>query len=83
MGLNKPLPTAFKAIVWACPGRSSTVRKEDVDPAEIEYLADRAVTELIEDAKSGRLNMNQDLAEIIKACIRKTSSKQLETLKVF
>lgn len=59
------------------------MRKEDVDPAEIEYLADRAVTELIEDAKSGSLNMNQDLAEIIKACIRKTSSKQLETLKVF
>jgi hypothetical protein len=57
------------------------VKKEDVDPAEIEYLADRAVTELIEDAKSGRLDMNQELADIIKACIRKTASNQLETLK--
>jgi hypothetical protein len=62
-------------------GRSSTVKKEDVDPAEIEYLADRAVTELIVDAKSGRLDMNQELAEIIKACIRKTARTQLETLK--
>jgi hypothetical protein len=57
------------------------VKKEDVDPAEIEYLADRAVTELIEDAKSGRLDMNQELADIIKTCIRKTGRAQLEVLK--
>ena len=57
------------------------MKKEDVDPAEIEYLADRAVSELIEDAKSGRLDMNQELAEIIKACIRKTARTQLENLK--
>ena len=53
---------------------------EEVDPAEIEYLADRAVTELIDDAKSGR-RYEPELADIIKACIRKTAGNQLETLK--
>jgi len=57
------------------------VKKEDVDPAEIEYLADRAVTELIDDAKSGRFDTNNELADIIKICIRKTGKTQLETLK--
>ena len=55
--------------------------KEEVDPAEIEYLADRAVTALIDDAKSGRIDQNRELADIIKTCIRKTGRDQLETLK--
>ena len=55
--------------------------EEDVDPAEIEYLADRAVNELIDDAASGILKQNRELAEIIMGCIRETSMKRLRTLK--
>ncbi|MGA8309629.1 MAG: hypothetical protein WB755_06340 [Terriglobales bacterium] len=57
------------------------MKKEEVDPAEIEYLADRAVSELIDDAKSGRFDTNRELADIIKTCIRKTGRDQLEMLK--
>ena len=55
--------------------------REKVDPAEIRYLADRAVNELIDDAKSGRIDQNRELAEIIMACICKTASDPLEDLK--
>jgi hypothetical protein len=55
--------------------------KENVHPAEIAYLADRAVNELIEDAKSGRIDQNRELAEVIMGCIRKTASDSLEDLK--
>jgi hypothetical protein len=54
---------------------------EKVDPAEIAYLADRAVNELIEDAKSGRLDQNRELAEVIMGCIRNTANASLEHLK--
>jgi hypothetical protein len=57
--------------------------KEEVDPAEIEYLADRAVTELIDDAKSGRFDTNHELADIIKTRIRKTGKNQLEIVASF
>jgi hypothetical protein len=55
---------------------------EPVDLAEIEYLADRAVIELIQDSASGRIMQNRELAEIIMACIRDTAPRHLETLKV-
>lgn len=55
--------------------------REKVDPAEIRYLADRAVNELIEDSESGRIRTNRELAEVIMGCIRNTSYDQLETLK--
>ena len=54
---------------------------DKVDPAEIAYLADRAVNELIEDSASGRIKQNRELAEIIMACIRDTQPRHLETLK--
>jgi hypothetical protein len=55
--------------------------KEAVDPAEIAYLADRAVNELIGDAESGRIKQNMELAEIVMGCIRDTAPRHLETLK--
>jgi hypothetical protein len=59
------------------------MRDEAVGPAENAYLADRAVTELIADAESGRIRIkhNRELAEVIMGCIRETAPKQLETLK--
>jgi hypothetical protein len=42
--------------------------REKIDPAEIPYLADRAVNELIEDSASGRIRQNRELAEVIMAC---------------
>ncbi len=54
---------------------------EKVDPAEIAYLADRAVNELIADSESGRIRQNRELAEIIMGCIRETAPRHLETLK--
>ena len=50
-------------------------------PGRKEYLADRAVIELIEDAKSGQLDKNHELVDIIKTGIRKTGRAQLEILK--
>jgi hypothetical protein len=55
--------------------------REKVDPAEIPYLADRAVQELIEDSKSSRINKNRELAEVIVACLRKLGPTDLEDLK--
>jgi hypothetical protein len=57
------------------------MKNEKVDPVEIAYLADRAVNELIEDAASGRIQQNRELAEIIIGCICDTAPRRLETLK--
>jgi hypothetical protein len=54
--------------------------KEKLDPAEIAYLADRAV-KLIDDARSNRIDKNRELAEVIMACSRKTAVDPLERLK--
>ena len=62
-------------------GTANFMKDEKVDPAEIAYLADRAVNELIEDSESGAIKMNRELAEVIMACIRGSELRYLETLK--
>jgi hypothetical protein len=53
--------------------------KEEVDPAEIEYLADRAVTELIDDAKSGSFDKNPNLFAV--ACSGRERRDAMNILK--
>lgn len=48
---------------------------------EIEALSDKAVKELIADAKAGK--GNNELAEVIAVCIRHTSPYQLQNLNWF
>jgi hypothetical protein len=57
------------------------MKLEEVHPAEVAYLADRAVNELIADAESGQLRQNRELAEILIGCLRKIDPEHLKTLK--
>jgi len=48
---------------------------------DVRNLAKKAVARLVADAKSGRLNENRELAEVIEGCIRHSSIKQIRDLK--
>lgn len=44
-------------------------------------LARKAISRLVADAKSGRLDQNRELAEVVEACIRNTKIGPLRDLK--
>jgi len=49
---------------------------------DVAGLAARAVSRLIADAKSGRLEQNRELADVIEGCIRHSSIKVIRDLKL-
>lgn len=59
----------------------AAINEELFSDDDVRALARKAVARLVADAKSGQLDKNRELAEVIEACIRHSSIRQIRTLK--